>query len=82
MLDKDAQAKQVAEQFGIEMDQVYLDLDPREKGQRFVRVLSTVSKPDKACCARSTRDGRQPGKTLWISFVRLSNPKIYQKVSG
>lgn len=78
--EKEAQAKKIAETFGIELDQVYSDNDPREGGVRFIRVLSTVSKRDKACCARSNRDGSQPGKTIWIRFDRLSNPKLFTKI--
>ena len=69
--------KEVFEKFGIEAHQVYKDLDKREVG-RAVKVLSVTSRENKACCKLD--DGKPNSKTLWISFDRLANKKLYELV--
>lgn len=81
MTTKDDQAAAIKETYGVVMDQVYLDLDSRHiAGERHVRVLSTVSKPDQACCASCDPEGKHPRKTTWIRFDRLANPRLYRLV--
>lgn len=79
VMERDEKAAKVFAEFGIEVDQIYLDNDKREHGRR-IRVLSVTSKPGKAACASCDREGRNLGKTLWIQFKRLSTKRLYTHV--
>jgi hypothetical protein len=61
--------------YGIAVDQIYQDNDKRES--RRVRVLSVQSRPGKAACASCDPQGGHLGRTVWISFVRLSNKRFF-----
>jgi hypothetical protein len=79
--DKDALERQVLEAHGVAPGQVYLDNDKREKGLRRIKVLGVTLKPGKASCANCDRDGRNLGRTLWISFERLANKRLYTRIT-
>lgn len=65
-------------QYGVAPGQVYRDLDPRMEGRQ-VKVMGVTLKPGKASCANYA-GGRTIGKTVWISFKRLANKRLFALV--
>lgn len=66
--------EQIRHTYNIAADQIYRDNDRRHPGRR-LRVLGVATKPDKATCA--TVNGGRLGATLYISFRRLANKRLY-----
>lgn len=77
-MDTDSIEADILARHGVKPRQIYISLDPRDKAiGRRVMVLSVSKKQDKAACASCSPDGRNICQTVWITFERLANKKLF-----